>query len=90
MDFTIPGVKECDVRNELSKQLSAFSNSGGGTLVYGVADPLPEQPLKVDNGGVSLKCKGKSTKEWIEDLIPNLVEFPLKWRIRGQSRINTY
>ena len=58
--------------------LSAFSNSGGGTLVYGLADPVPEQRQRVDEGGVSLRCKGKSTKEWIEDIIPNLVEFPLK------------
>src|SRR6266446_361168 len=78
LDLTIPGVKESEVRNELSKQLSAFSNSGGGTLVYGITDPVPGQPHNVDLGGVALRCKGKSTKEWLEDIIPNLVEFPLK------------
>ncbi|MBI3881600.1 MAG: ATP-binding protein, partial [Verrucomicrobia bacterium] len=74
LDVTVPGVKESEVRNELSKQLSAFSNSSGGTLVYGISDPVPGQPLKVDSGGVSLRCKGKSTKEWLEDVIPNLVK----------------
>lgn len=78
LDVTVPGVKESEVRNELSKQLSAFSNSSGGTLVYGISDPVPGQPLKVDSGGVSLRCKGKSTKEWLEDVIPNLVEFTLR------------
>lgn len=62
LDLTIADVKESDVRNELSKQLSAFSNSGGGTLVYGITDPAPGKPHAVDAGGVLLRCKGKSTK----------------------------
>ncbi len=57
LDLTRPGVKEAEVRNELSKQLSAFSNAGGGALVYGVSDPTPGEPLKVSDGGVSLRCK---------------------------------
>jgi len=32
----------------------------------------------VDDGGISKSVKGKiSTREWLEDVIPNLVEFPL-------------
>lgn len=32
----------------------------------------------VDDGGVSTTVKGKiSTKEWLEDVLPNLVDFPL-------------
>jgi hypothetical protein len=83
LDLLLPRVKEADVRNELSKQLSAFSNSGGGALVYGIADPVAGQPLQVDGGGVSVDCKDKSTKEWLEDIIPNLVEFPI-------TRFNVY
>jgi Schlafen, AlbA_2 len=78
LDFSQPDVKQDQVLNELSKQVSAFSNSGGGTLVYGVTDPIPGQPRAIDDGGVPLVLKGKSTKEWLEDIIPNLVEFPLR------------
>jgi hypothetical protein len=78
LDFSQRDVKQDDVLNELSKQVSAFSNSGGGIVVYGVTDPVPGQPREIDNGGVPLVLKGKSTKEWLEDVIPNLVEFPLR------------
>jgi len=71
LDLKIPQVDENKVLEELSKQLSAFSNSGGGTIVYGLKDKTRE----VDSGGVSLSVKGRtSTKEWLEDKIPTLVE----------------
>lgn len=78
LDLTLSGVKEANVREELSRQLSAFSNSGGGALVYGIANPAAGSPLVVDGGGISLQCKASSTKEWLEDIIPNLVESSLK------------
>lgn len=77
IDFTQAGGDENKALDELSKQLSAFSNSGGGTLVYGIKDASPGQQRKVEDGGVSLTLKGRSTKEWLEDIIPGLVEFPL-------------
>lgn len=83
LDFTLPGVDENKVLDELSKQLSAFANSGGGTLVYGVKDAAPGQPRTIDRGGVSSALRGRSTKEWLEDVIPHLVEHPL-------SRFNVY
>jgi hypothetical protein len=80
LDFTLSGVDKNNVLGELAKQLSAFANSGGGTIVYGLKDDTRE----VDCGGVSLSVKGNATtKEWLEDKIPNLVEFPL-------SRFNVY
>lgn len=75
LDTTMSWVKQEDVLNELAKQVSAFANSGGGTIVYGIED----KSRKVSHGGIPLKMKGKSTtKEWLEDVIPNLVEFPLQ------------
>ncbi len=73
LDLKLPGVNEDEVLNELAKQLSAFSNTGGGQIIYGVADNG-----KVDGGGVALSVKGRqSTKEWLEDVIPKLTEFEI-------------
>jgi hypothetical protein len=77
LDLKVSGVDENKALDELSKQLSAFLNSGGGALVYGIADAPPNGLRQIDNGGVSLSIKGRSTKEWLEDVIPNLVDLPL-------------
>jgi hypothetical protein len=63
------GAKEGHVRSELGKQLSAFANFGGGQIIYGVTDVG-----EIDNGGVSQSVR-HGTKEWLEDIIPNLTEF---------------
>lgn len=76
LDFSLSGVKVGDVLNELSRQLSAFANSGGGHIVYGIKNTPLNQPRVVDEGGVSNQLKN-GTKEWLEDVIPNLVEYPL-------------
>ena len=73
LDLTLPGVKEGDVLDELAKQLSAFSNTGGGQIIYGVANNGA-----VDAGGVASSVRRKqSTKEWLEDVIPTLTEFEI-------------
>lgn len=62
------------LRQMLSKQLSGFANYDGGLLVIGMEDPKPGQVAKCD-GGVPLIIKGRqTTREWLEDLIPQLVE----------------
>jgi hypothetical protein len=83
LDFSLPGVKEGVVLDEMSKQVAAFANSGGGTLVYGVSETGPTGARVVDMGGIRLALRGRSTKEWLEDVIPNLVDYPL-------SRLNVY
>jgi hypothetical protein len=73
LDLTIPNVKEGEVLDELGKQLSAFANTGGGQIVYGLANDGT-----VDNGGVSRTIKGRqSTKEWLEDIVPTLTDFEI-------------
>jgi hypothetical protein len=71
LDLTVTGVDENRVRSELAKQLSAFANTGGGRIVYGVADDGA-----VDQGGVSQAIKGP-TKAWLEDVIPTCTEFEI-------------
>lgn len=79
LDLTLPAVKEGEVLENMAKAVSAFANSGGGQLVYGLKNPSSSTgKLTVDDGGISTIVKGKTeTREWLEDIIPNLVEFPL-------------
>lgn len=70
LDLNLPRVDENAVRDELAKQLSAFANTGGGEIIYGVTNDG-----KIDFGGISRSVKGRQpTKEWLEDLIPILTE----------------
>ena len=82
LDVT-PGGNEGKTRSELAKQLSAFANTGGGQIVYGL-----KNDGSVDSGGVSETIRGL-TKEWLEDLIPVLTEFEISgvnvYPIRGKS-----
>ena len=58
LDFSLQGINQAVVLNELSKQISAFANSGGGAIVYGIEDARLGAFRKVDNeGGVSLNLK---------------------------------
>jgi hypothetical protein len=77
LDITA-GANENLVLDELSKQLSAFANTGGGVFVYGILNPTENKPRTVDDGGVAIAMKRPNTREWLEDVIPNLVEHPLK------------
>jgi hypothetical protein len=73
LDLTISNVREADVRDELAKQLSAFANTGGGQIIYGL-----DNNGNVDNGGIARVLRGRqSTKEWLEDVIPNLTDFEI-------------
>jgi len=70
LDLT-SGADVSKVLDELSKQLSAFSNTGGGQIICGVTDKGD-----ADNGGVTRTVKG-NTKAWLEDVIPILTEFEI-------------
>lgn len=61
-----------EFRESLAKALSAMANSHGGHLVLGVADDG-----QID--GVPKIIKGnQSTREWLEQIISNLLEYPLQ------------
>lgn len=75
LDLTLSSVEESDVKSNMSKAISAFANSGGGTLVFGLLNPSKD--WQVDDGGIDLAVKKPSTREWLEDIIPTLVDFPL-------------
>ncbi|MEZ6183833.1 MAG: putative DNA binding domain-containing protein [Planctomycetota bacterium] len=56
-----------DFLDNLSKQLSAFANGGGGHLFLGLDDQG-----RID-GGVPVDLRSGGTREWLEDVVPNLV-----------------
>src|ERR1700733_3760065 len=73
LDLTLPNTSEGRVLDELAKQLSAFANTGGGQIIYGMTDAGT-----VENGGVTRSVKGhQSTKDWLEDIIPVLTDFEI-------------
>jgi len=62
-------------RDLLSKAISAMANSGGGNLVLGIKQSGGK--WVVDDGGIPDHVGRSTTREWLEDIIPNLVELPL-------------
>ena len=71
LDLNLPDVIRDKVCGELAKQLSAFANTGGGAIIYGLSDDG-----HIDGGGVSQVIKGRQpTKEWLESIIPTLTEY---------------
>ena len=66
------GANEGHVRDELAKQLSAFANTGGGQIIYGLTDDG-----KVENGGIGQSVRN-SAKDWLEDIIPGFCSGPLQ------------
>jgi hypothetical protein len=59
-----------DLLAALAKATSAFANSGGGHIVLGVDDQgVPD--------GVPHRQGNTSTRDWLEQQIPNLVAYPL-------------
>ena len=56
----------------LSKQVSAFANGSGGRLFIGLDDRG-----RID-GGVRAHLKGGGVRAWLEDIIPGVVDPPLR------------
>lgn len=52
-------------RKEISKDVSAFANSAGGTIVYGVLENERHEPERIDGGYNSSDISG----EWLEQVI---------------------
>lgn len=74
VDISIDGISEDKVKSTLSKAISAFANSGGGYLVYGINN----SSVNIDDGGILRKIKSCGTKAWLEDIIPSVVDPILK------------
>lgn len=60
-----------DFRKDLAKALSALANSGGGHLVLGMNDAGAFDGVPASRGRTP-------TREWLEQIIPNLLSYPLE------------
>lgn len=58
-------------KQELAKQVCAFSNSGHGFLLYGVADAG-----ELDAGVEEVGAGTQTSKAWVEQVIPTLLQPP--------------
>src|SRR4051794_20829352 len=58
--------KDSPSRNELCKDVSAFANSAGGQIVYGIVE-RDRKPVAIDAGS-------EVTREWIEQVIDSNVQ----------------
>ena len=73
IDLTL-GINENNVKNLLSKAISAFANTGGGYLVLGINDDT----FSIDDGGIDVHIKENGTRAWLEDILPTLCDPSLK------------
>lgn len=58
--------KDSKSRDELCKDVSAFANSAGGQIIYGIEEK-DRKPIKVDQGS-------DLTREWIEQVIDSSIQ----------------
>ncbi|RMG17553.1 MAG: ATP-binding protein [Planctomycetota bacterium] len=66
------GAVRTDFLDNLSKQVSAFANAAGGHLFLGIDDRG-----RID-GGVPTHLRPNGTREWLEDVVPAIVDPPLR------------
>jgi hypothetical protein len=59
--------KDSKSRDELCKDVSAFANSAGGQIIYGIEENKDRKPVKLDDGS-------DFSREWIEQVIDSNVQ----------------
>src|SRR5687767_15188252 len=65
LDYKASPALDPKKRDEIAKDVSAFANSGGGLLVYGVEeDKNSHLPVRIDVG-----VDPKWNREWLEQII---------------------
>jgi hypothetical protein len=58
------------IKKEISKDVSAFANSAGGTLIYGVTENKDHEPESIDGGYDPREISG----EWLEQVINSNIQ----------------
>ncbi len=70
-------------KNEISKDVSSFANSAGGTVVYGIAEEH-HVPTRID-GCDPLEC----SKEWLEQVINSRIQRRIAGIVVNQVELST-
>jgi hypothetical protein len=73
-----------DKKNELSKDVSAFANSAGGTIIYGIVEGS-NVPTKLDIGF----DRKKISKEWLEQVINSRIQRRIDGVVINQVELTT-
>jgi len=81
LDLTLSSVDESNVKSNMSKAISAFANSGGGTLVFGLSNP--SKNWQVDDGGIDLAVKRPGTRDKQNIGYCNYSAVPITMSLRG-------
>jgi len=63
--------KKSDLKKELGKQVSAFANSGGGYLIFGIDDQRTPQECENTVGRQSMK-------DYLSTMVEQSVEYPIR------------
>jgi predicted HTH transcriptional regulator len=73
-------------KGEISRDVSAFGNSAGGVLVYGVKEDK-HVPIEIDDG-----CDpNEITKEWLEQVINSTIQHRIEGvRVKQVALVNRH
>ena len=71
IDFTLPNFNP-KWQEDLSKAISALSNSGGGYLILGAIESM--KTITLDGDGINRRIKQNGTKKWLEDFLHTLTD----------------
>src|SRR6476659_9208883 len=70
LDYKASKAINQSARDEIAKDVSAFANSDGGVLIYGVEeDRASHLPTRIDEGVDDAEC----SREWIENTITSRI-----------------
>jgi hypothetical protein len=81
IDFKASAKLKSNLEHDLSRLVSAYANTAGGFIIFGIEDPVSSQPLKCD-GGFPVDHKN-GTRAWLENVVAASVTPP-------PSRFNVY
>lgn len=68
LDYKASGAMAQSKKDEIAKDVSAFANSDGGLIIYGIVENN-NLPTSKDDGVDHSKC----TREWVEQIINSLI-----------------
>lgn len=75
--------KNDECKKQISKDVSAFANAGGGTILYGIVEEK-NYPIKIDEGFDPYE----TTKEWLDQVINSTINRKIEGIVIKQIEID--